>query len=1016
MRRILLALLLFLTGAAYAGAQSGLARSYKDACDSLSVLARERTGVEVKLQLKKVLRMENGGNDFYFSQTLGDLPWHEGDIEWLRSALESLAPASEKGRPAGRIFTNNISLNEFVTPELHGDGLPHDTKYRAEAPESVPLVSEIGARSYDKGLSGRHIALWQSHGRYYEENEDRWKWQRARGFMTVEDMYTQSYVIPFLIPMLENAGACVLTPRERDPQKYESVVDNDPAFGSPRTGLTRRSGEYAETGHWSDCGTGFADSKEIYSGNDNPFAMGTARKAAVHAHGGHESQAVWTPDIPVRGRYAVYISYKSLPNSTSHAHYTVVHMGGRTEFSVNQKMGGGTWICLGTFEFAPGQGGRVILDNRAPEGRQHGQNEVVTADAVRFGGGMGKIARGKTGTPVNDWSTSGMPAYMEGALYSMQWSGVDSTITRRHKGDYTNDFADRGPWAARLAGGSAVNPKEEGLGIPIDLSFAMHSDAGVYPNDSIVGTLSIYTLKCDGIRTYPGGGDRMAGREYCDYVQTQVVNDIRARYDTSWTRRETWDRSYSEARTSGVPGMILELLSHQNFSDMRYGLDPEFRFDVSRAVYKGMLKFLSNRYGRPYVVQPLPVAAFSAVVNGQDMVRLGWTARTDSLEATAIPKGFILYTRIDGGAFDSGHEIEASEKDGRFFTDVKVQPGHIYSFRIQAWNDGGRSFPSETLAAGIPSGSAAGRGVLIVNNFTRVSGPAWFDTPDYAGFDESLDGGVPYMDDISYIGPMYQFRRGLQWESDDNPGFGASYDDMAGFRRAGNSFDYPYVHGKAVMASGRGFSSVSAEALSLFPELAGDFGSIDLICGKQVTTVPGKSLKAQRHQVFPKGLRDALAGFASGGGNILVSGADIGTDIWDRVYPVVKDAADSAEAASFAEKVLGYRFVSNYACRSGELRTTGKSRNFKAVRPSFTYCGTPEEKIYCVETPDAIRPSDSKGGIFLKYADTGLPAGIWSRREGYRTVCLGVPLEVFRDEDDIRAVIGAALDFFEGKD
>ncbi len=1015
MRRILLALSLFMSCFAYSGAQSGLARLYSEACDSLSVLARERTGVEVELQLKKVVRRGNGGNDFYFSQTLGDLPWRAGDISWFKDALDSLAPSSEKGRPARRIFSNNIPLEELVTPELHSDGLPHDTKYRADAPGTEAIVEEIGARKYDKGLTDRHIALWQSHGRYYEENEDRWKWQRSRGFMTVEDMYTQSYVIPFLIPMLENAGAYVLTPRERDPQKYESVVDNDPAFNSPRTGLIRRSGEYSETGHWSDGGAGFADAKEIYAGNDNPFTMGTVRKAAVKAGEGREAQAVWTPDIPSRGRYAVYISYKSLPNSTSHAHYTVVHMGGRTEFSVNQKMGGGTWIYLGTFEFAPGQGGQVILDNRAPEGRRHGQSEIVTADAVRFGGGMGKIARGKAGTPVNGWSTSGMPAYMEGALYSMQWSGADSTITRKHQGDYTNDFAGRGPWTARLAGGSAVNPKEEGLGIPIDLSFAMHSDAGVYPNDSIVGTLSIYTLKCDGSRTYPGGGDRMAGREYCDYVQTQVVNDIRARYDTSWTRRGTWDRSYSEARTSRVPGMILELLSHQNFSDMRYGLDPEFRFDVSRAVYKGILKFLSNRYGRPYNVQPLPVAAFSAVVNGPGMVRLGWTARTDSLEATAVPRGFILYTRIDGGAFDGGREIDAEEKDGRFFTDVEVKPGHIYSFRIRAWNDGGLSFPSETLSAGIPRGSVAGRGVLIVNNFTRVSGPAWFDTPDYAGFDENLDGGVPYMDDLSYIGPMYQFRRGLQWESDDNPGFGASYEDMAGFRRAGNTFDYPYVHGKAVMASGRGFSSAGAEALVLCPELAEGFGSMDLICGKQVTTVTGKSLKTRRYQVFPKGLRDALAAFTSGGGNILVSGADIATDIWDRVYPVVKDSADSADAAAFAAKVLGYRFVSNYAGRSGELRTAGKSRDFKAVRPSFSYRNTPDEKVYCVETPDAIRPSDSKGGIFLKYADTGLPAGIWSRREGYRTVCIGVPLEVFKDEDDIRAVIGAALDFFDGK-
>ena len=33
-----------------------------------------------------------------------------------------------------------------------------------------------------------------SHGWYYEPKLDRWEWQRARIFQTVEDLYTQSYV------------------------------------------------------------------------------------------------------------------------------------------------------------------------------------------------------------------------------------------------------------------------------------------------------------------------------------------------------------------------------------------------------------------------------------------------------------------------------------------------------------------------------------------------------------------------------------------------------------------------------------------------------------------------------------------------------------------------------------------------------------------------------------------------------------------------------------------------------
>ncbi len=82
-------------------------------------------------------------------------------------------------------------------------------------------------------------------------------------------------------------------------------------------------------------------------------------------------------------------------------------------------------------------------------------------------------------------------------------------------------------------------------------------------------------------------------------------------FDPEWTRRGFWDKPYSEARRPNVPGMLLELLSHQNLADMKYNLDPRFRFAVSRSVYKGILKYLSYVENREYAVQPLPVNGFA---------------------------------------------------------------------------------------------------------------------------------------------------------------------------------------------------------------------------------------------------------------------------------------------------------------------------------------------------------------------------------------------------------------------
>ena len=1002
MIRKLLLLSAALLAAVSVSAQTALVREFRPVLDSLNTLILERTTVPANLKLRSITRRD-GRLDFRFTESLSDIPWRPADARWFRNTLEHLFPEKYAGYTVGEIYAKDLTLDKIAMPELRSDGRPQDSPFRTRAHKGPVLVQVDGAQVFDRGLSGRHIALWQSHGRYYEQSTLRWEWQRAQLFMTVEDMYTQSYVLPFLIPMLENAGAVVMTPRERDIQPREIVADNDPAFPGPREGLLRRQGGYSETGKWKSAGTGFADTKAVYTGTDNPFTFGTARMADCSRSGGAEIR--WTAQFEERGFYAVYVSYKTVAGSTSAAHYTVRHLGGTTALTVNQQMGGGTWIYLGTYEF-DGEG-EVTLSNRGEPG------SVVTADAVRFGGGMGKIARGPADEPDSLWTVSGMPAYMEGALYSMQWSGIDSEILTKHPDDYTNDFADRGPWVSLLSGGSGVNPKEPGKGIPFDLSLAFHSDAGTSPNDSTVGTLAIYTLLADKKQTLPSGENRLTSRLYADYVQTQVVNDLRSGFDPEWSRRQLWDRSYSESRTPSVPAMILELLAHQNFADMKYGLDPSFRFTVSRAVYKGMLKYLSDRYGVPYAVQPLPVHAFSATFGDGMTARLSWKATEDPLEPTAAPTGYILYTRIGDGAFDSGTIIRNPQlRDGVVHTEVSLEPDKLYSFKIEAFNEGGRSFPSEILSMGAPSVSQEGQTVLVVNNFTRISAPAWFDTPTYAGFDQRLDSGVPYGKEINYIGEQYQFRRDLIWVDDDNPGFGGSHSDEAGRQIAGNTFDYSAVHGKALLAAGYRFCSMGAEAFEEGRDTG--FWALDLICGKQVTVPsarPGAS--PDRFSVFPGPLRKALTEFTAKGGHVLVSGAHIGTDLWDKVYPVTEPEDGRQAAQEFAQEILGFKWLTNYASRSGRVWTMKSPKMDVSGIPEMQFHHVLNSKTYSVETPDGLIPASPAASTILRYRDTNISAGICYEGDGWRTVVLGFPIETVTEDTAIRQLIAAALEFFK---
>ena len=922
------------------------ARDFAPICDTLRIRLLAHTGVDQKLKMNKVV-VKGSSLDLYFSPELSYYPWHEEDLEWfyreLRSEMKSLG-----GYGIGEIFTNRYRLQDLVLPQLGNDGEP--VKYSGSIPdprEGDPgFVRRVGAQRYSKGLDGRYIALWQSHGRYYDESRDMWIWQRAPLHRTVEDMLTQSFVLPFLMPMLENAGAYVMTPRERDIQRREFIIDNDPTFQGPREGLLRRSGSYRESGDWSDAGEGFADLKEVYSFADTPFRAGTARSTGCSGDKA-DAQARWTAEIEERGEYAVYVAYKTLVNSSTAAHYTVRHLGGWTEFTVNQKRGGGTWVYLGTFEFAPGSPAWVSLDNRGPLGL------AVSADAVKIGGGMGKLAR--------DGKTSGMASSAEGAHYWMQWAGADSTVTRNWSTDYTNDFASRGRWTAMMT---------EQKDIPFDLAFAFHTDAGTARADTTIGTLAIYTLRCDGEREFADGRDRLVSRLLCDYVQSQVVNDIRSDFRYDWTRRGIWDKSYSECRTPGIPAMILELLSHQNFEDMKYGLDPAFRFEVSRAVYKGMLKTLSEYYGCPYMVQPLPVHAFSAEFTPDGKVRLEWQPTEDKKEPTAVSEGYIVYTRKDGGAFNSGVRTRSSR------IELPIEKGHIYSYKVEAFNEGGRSFPSEILSVGIPEGQAKDT-VLIVNNFYKVSSPAWIDGEEYAGFDGRKDSGIPYVRDISYIGENYEFDRNAEFADNDYPGFGASHEDRAGEIIAGNTFDYPYVHGKALMALGHPFFSMSCEA---FQDGTAYAGFIDLICGKQ---------GGKKYPVFPDGLQEALALRLQNGSNLLLSGADIASD-------------GDAKAKDFTSTALGYRLSTPSGSRSGKIG-------------GMPFSHSPNEDIYCVENPDGIFPSRKGAGVWLRYPKTSYAAAtFFSSPAGYRVIAIAVPVETLLNEDDRIKVFRTVSEYFDG--
>ena len=351
--------------------------------------------------------------------------------------------------------TSSVTLAQetIAAPEKWGD-----IEYKGH-----PWVENISIPfKTTRGLNNRHISVWASHGRYYDVKRGGWKWQRPKMFCTTEDLFTQTIVIPYLIPMLENSGACVFTPRERDWQRNEVIVDNDNR--NTATGYL----EVNVKEEWTDVGIqGFAQRDGMYFDKDNPFKAGTIRMCPTTKKAKKASVVAYQPNIPEAGKYAVYVSYASLVNSADDVIYTVWHKGQQTDIRVNQKMGGGTWVYIGSFDFDEGSNefNRVTVSNLS-----NCKKSVVTTDAVRFGGGMGNIARlPLEGVYLPQDTTasgsqlppsplvSGLPRCLEGARYYTQWAGMPYdavSSSRLGTDDYADDINSRSFMTNYVGGGS----------------------------------------------------------------------------------------------------------------------------------------------------------------------------------------------------------------------------------------------------------------------------------------------------------------------------------------------------------------------------------------------------------------------------------------------------------------------------------------------------------------------------------------------------------------------------------
>jgi len=935
------------------------------------------------------------------------------------------------------IYAGTKDIRDLITSawtgEMREDRTWRQTEYRGLSWVENTSLPE-GLRG---GLQGRHLSLWASHGKYYSNGEHKWMWQRPHLFCTTEDLLTQSIAIPFLYPMLERAGAIVFTPRERDWQKHEIVVDND--FPTQNGTFTYSNGHH----DWELFLPGFSNKHIQLTDFDDPHREGTSLFVASQSNKRQTTTATWKLAIPEDGNYAVYVTYPVIPNAIPDALYTICHNGVETNVRVNQQMGGSTWVYLGTFDFKAGtpESNYITLSNHS------NYKGYVGADAVRVGGGMSNIVRadiqrnivdvGLDQNPVmkeilpgsimrpdgmifppksgnveltdslffkndsvvrilqynytNDLIGSGLPRHLEAARYTTQWMGLNRERFSVKDGiyDYGDDINARPIATNYLSRGSVYMPGDSGLCVPIELNLALHSDAGYNRgSNEYIGSLAIHTSDYDqGL--YPGGLSRMAGRELCDILLQQVETDLRQTYG-NWQRRQIYDRNYGETRVPKIPSAILEMFSHQNFADMRRALDPNFKFTLARSIYKGILRFVTlqhNTEGKVLnpTVAPLPVHCFMAqadIINHH--IRLSWQPTIDKLEPTAIPTSYIVYTKKQGNGWDNGILVNNNTYD--------FVPGdsQLYQFKVEAVNEGGRSMPSETLCARL-SDTPNIKSILIVNGFQRLASPQPICSKDSCGFDMNKDPGVPFIHTSEYAGRQLNFKwSGLGKEGVNGMGYCGT--ELEGVLVKGNTFDYPTLHAEDLLLSGDfNISSASREAIEEKQILVGAYDLVDLILGAQRED----GYSTYNYKTFTPVMQNILQEYTQKGGSLLVSGAYIGTDM------------ASNEDQLFTDKVLHYK-------SSLPVRSSLQCIQIDGMGVNASYQMQPNESHLSTSYISSLTP-DSRAFATMIYKEGRQCAAVAYKGADYACISLGFPIEQICESDVRQKLMSAFLEFLLNK-
>jgi hypothetical protein len=784
-------------------------------------------------------------------------------------------------------------------------------------------------------LSGKIVYTSPGHG--YNFLSGAWRTDRGDSNDIVEDFGNQDQFTLY-VDYLFRAGATIVPMRPVGRQVNEFVLDND------SSGVTY-------SGSWSNsAGSRYYD--EDYGAAADSVSY---RFASISAN--ETATATYTPNITNAGFYPVYTWVAHGSNRTSQL-YKINHSGGQTQVRVDHRLVGNGWVYLGTYHFDLANDaakGSVVISNQSTDG-----GSVVSADAIRFGNGMGDLPWGSGG--IGTGLTSGKPREEEHSIVWL-WRGIGQGVNRDTFFDVdseTNQPDSVFTAPAKMA--REMNAGPYGTGVYI----GFHSNA--FPTPDPRGATGLYSTT----------SATPHQSSLATYTARQIETDMLALGYDWQLRTYASGGAFGELNNAYYSGemdsTIIEVAFHTNPDDAAIMRDPKGRDQIGRSVYEATLEYFINWGTNPKpanVTLPSAPTNVRAVSNSNGQITLNWTAGPSSSGGYngvngSPATGFRVYASSDGYGFDGGTLVAGGGTTMATLTGL--DPTLPYYFKVVAVNAGGESKVTEVITA-LPSGGA--KQVLVVNGYDR--------------FDESNN---------------FLYSTALVI-----PGGGTNIIDRV-WSRYNNSFDYVVQVHTAIHAAKPGVhvASTSNEAVINGAVNLTDYDAVIWILGEESTA----------NETFNATEQTKVEQFIAGGGNLFLSGAEIG---WDLDRPDGATAINPTAAdRSFYENTLKGNYVSDDA---GTYTTTPAAAGIFAGMNDIIFSNgsafsSLDGQFYNAEFPDVIAPQvgaqvalnyvgGSGGGAAIQVTGTAGRGSI---------VMFGFPFETITNATRRLNIIDRVFDFF----